>query len=79
LRLQSCLHAYHHNFLESKVESFKGHHKKHELTKVPVSSLCEATENELKGSGMAISKKSSRVLKVTDVEKSSTSDFKVEV
>ena len=56
-------------FLNQKVEGLNVHHKKHELTKVLVSSLCEAIENELKGSGMAISKKSSRVLKVTDVER----------
>jgi len=38
---------------------------------IPVSSLYEATENELQVSGMAISKKSTRVLKVTDFEKAS--------
>jgi hypothetical protein len=36
---------------------------------MPVSSLYEATEIELQGSGMAILKKMGRVLKVTDFEK----------
>jgi hypothetical protein len=38
------------------------------LVKIPVSWLYEATENELQKSGMAILKKSTRVLKVTDFE-----------
>ena len=46
-----------------------------------VSSLYKATENELQGSGMPISKnKSTRVLEVTDFEKNHLAfDFKVEV
>ena len=36
--------------------------------KIPGSSLYEATENELQGSGMKISKISSRVPRVTDLE-----------
>jgi hypothetical protein len=36
--------------------------------KNPVNSLYKANENELQGSGMAVSKKSTRVLKVTDFE-----------
>jgi hypothetical protein len=36
---------------------------------IPVRWLYEATENELQGTGMAIYKNSSRVLKVTDFER----------
>jgi hypothetical protein len=38
------------------------------VVKIPVSWFYEATENELQGPGMAISKKARRVLKVTDFE-----------
>jgi hypothetical protein len=41
--------------------------------------LYEATENELQGSGVAISKITTRVLKVTDFEKSSSYNINVEV
>jgi hypothetical protein len=38
------------------------------VVKIPVSWLYEATENELQGSGMAISKNAIRVLEVTNFE-----------
>jgi len=38
------------------------------IVSIPVSWLYEATENELQGPGMTISKNATRVLKVTDFE-----------
>jgi hypothetical protein len=54
-------------------------HFKCRVGKVSVSSLYEATKNELQGSGIEISKKSTRALKVTDFEIIAPSDFNVKV